>query len=85
MTPFERLMAEAVPDGTFGGARTREPAQQPPAAYRPKRETTPLEAAEHVRQLEAALDEREGRGTGQPDRHLRAVPDPANRPGRSAA
>lgn len=51
MSPLERLLAEAVPDGTFGGARTlrrhqpKQPARQPD----PK-------AAEHYAELAAVLD-----------------------------
>jgi hypothetical protein len=46
MSPIERLLAEAVPDGTFGGARTREPKRKPGPDPR---------AAEHRAALEAAL------------------------------
>ena len=51
MTPYERLMAEAIPTGTFGHAR---PAQhrtgQPAPAW------TPEEQAAHLALLEAELD-----------------------------
>lgn len=69
MTPMERLLAEEFPDGTFGGARSTA------STTPPRRVTTALEAAEHVRVLEAALDQRDGRGTARP-RHLTPVPDP---------
>jgi hypothetical protein len=68
VTPLERLLAETIPTGQFGGPHHRDPEPAPeqhPA--RPRRETTALEAAEHRRVLEAALDEK-------PARHLRAVP-----------
>lgn len=67
MTPLERLLAEEIPTGTFGGARTRTPAFAPPA--RPV--LADPNAAEHVRALEAELDRLEGRGTGKP--YLRVV------------
>ncbi|MDJ0342218.1 hypothetical protein QMK19_03330 [Streptomyces sp. H10-C2] len=66
MTPLDRLLAESIPDGTFGGART--PAARPSA---PRRATTALEAAAHYRALEAALDER----ARPARRHLHAVPN----------
>lgn len=61
MTPYERLMAEALPTGTFGYA---QPAM-------PRRETAPSrwspdEQAAHVADLEAELDRLEGRGMGKP-------------------
>jgi hypothetical protein len=46
VTQLERLLAEGVPDGTFGGARTREPKRKPGPDPR---------AAEHRAALEAAL------------------------------
>lgn len=66
MTPLERLLAEGIPDGTFGGPRTDRPPDPPP----PRRPVTAEEAAAHVADLIAALDE-------QPTRHLRAVPPAA--------
>ena len=61
-TSLERLLAEEIPDGTFGGARDPRPAAQPT-----RREPDP-QAGEHVADLLAAI---------QPARrrHLRAVPD----------
>lgn len=63
MTPLERLLAEEIPTGTFGGPKPHTP----PATTHGPRTTTPVEAAEHVAALEAAL-------TSQRARHLRAVP-----------
>ncbi|MFI6032999.1 hypothetical protein ACIBBD_02215 [Streptomyces sp. NPDC051315] len=50
MTPYERLMAEAIPTGTFGRARasTLRNAETAPA-------WTPEEQAAHRAELEAAL------------------------------
>jgi hypothetical protein len=78
VSPLERLLAEELPTGMFGGPRHRDPdpaPQEQPA--RPRRETSALEAAANRARLEAALDEMEGRGTGKPERHLRAVPPAA--------
>lgn len=47
MNAYERLMAEAIPTGTFGHA------QPPPDGPRP---WTALEQAEHRRVLDEALD-----------------------------
>jgi hypothetical protein len=51
VTPYERLMAEAVPTGTFGRARptTQQWADTAPA-------WTAEEQAAHLRTLNAALD-----------------------------
>lgn len=68
MTPLERLYAEQWPTGTFGHA---QPAPQPPARH--VRPWSPEEQAEHVARLTAELDQLDGRGTGKPERHLRAV------------
>lgn len=51
MTPYERLMAEAIPTGTFGHAR---PAGRQGTAPAPA--WTPEEQAEHLALLEAELD-----------------------------
>ena len=84
MTALDRLLAESVPDGTFGGAR--EPgwaAPLPPAPRRGKtgprpgrvREPIPeWQAALNRRVLEAALDEH---GADRARRHLSVVPPPA--------
>lgn len=51
MTPYERLMAEAVPTGTFGHARpARRQHAEPAPAW------TPEEQARHLAVLEAELD-----------------------------
>ncbi|MFF4090361.1 hypothetical protein ACFYY9_26295 [Streptomyces nigra] len=50
MTPYERLMAEAIPTGTFGHARpTTRHTAEPAARW------TPQEQAAHRAELEAAL------------------------------
>lgn len=48
MTPYDRLMAEAIPTGTFGHA--------PPPTNPHTRPWTALEQAEHRRILDEALD-----------------------------
>lgn len=72
MTPLERLYAEEIPTGTFGDA---QPATQPPARH--TRPWSPEEQAEHVARLTAELDLLDGRGTGKPERHLRAIDNAA--------
>lgn len=70
-TPYERLMAEEIPTGTFGHA-------QPPGDPH-KRPWTPLEQAEHRRILAEALNgwqdpgDRATRDRTRP-RRLRLVP-----------
>lgn len=66
MTPYERLMAEALPTGTFGHAQPTSAQQRAPRPW------TPEEQAQHRADLEAALAGTESRG---PRRHLTAVPD----------
>lgn len=61
MSLYDRLMAEALPTGTFGHA---EPARPRQAGYLSL--WTPDEQADHVAVLEAELDRLEGRGTGKP-------------------
>lgn len=61
MTAFDRLMAEALPTGTFGHA---EPARYRTAEYVSR--WTSDEQAAHVATLVAELDRLEGRGTGKP-------------------
>lgn len=51
MNAYERLLAEAIPTGTFGHAR---PAQR--RASEPAPKWTPKEQAAHVAALDAALD-----------------------------
>jgi hypothetical protein len=65
MSPYDRLMAEALPTGTFGHAEPARPRQ----AERVSR-WTPAEQANHVAALEAELDRLEGRGTGKPKLRL---------------
>jgi len=69
MTPLERLLAEAIPDGTFGGPRHTPTAPDPPLV----RETPRADpnAAAHFAELAAAIDKRTGR---RKPRHLRALP-----------
>lgn len=62
MTPLERLLAEELPTGTFGGPRPNAPQR----GELPAR-TTDLEAAAHRAALEAAIRPRR--------RHLTVVPD----------
>ena len=66
MTPYERLLAEEIPTGTFGHA-----APPPPGPRR----WTAIEQAEHRRTLDEALDSwewnRDERRTER--RHLRLV------------
>ncbi|MFJ3037752.1 hypothetical protein [Streptomyces tendae] len=66
MTPYERLLAESIPTGTFGHA---QPTTAQPRTTRP---WTPEEQAQHRADLEAALTTAESRG---PRRHLTPVPD----------
>lgn len=61
MNAYERLMAEAVPTGTFGHAR---PARRQEAERAPR--WTPEEQAAHWAALEAALNETETRGPRRP-------------------
>ncbi|MFD5221435.1 hypothetical protein ACFWMH_27720 [Streptomyces tendae] len=61
MNAYERLMAEAVPTGTFGHAR---PARRQHAEPAPR--WTPEEQAAHRAELEAALNETETRGPRRP-------------------
>ena len=66
MTPYERLMAEALPTGTFGRARPTAPRYTEPAPA-----WTPAEQARHRAELEAALAGTETRGPRRP--HLRVI------------
>jgi hypothetical protein len=61
VTPYERLLAEELPTGTFGHA------QPPPPGPRP---WTALEQAEHLAALETALD---GWHWQDDPRHLRLI------------
>jgi hypothetical protein len=51
MTPYERLMAEAIPTGTFGRARPTAVRNAEPAPA-----WTPEEQARHRAELDAALN-----------------------------
>lgn len=74
MNAYERLMAEAIPTGTFGHAL--------PARRRNSETTVPRwtadEQAAHLAALEAELDRLEGRGTGKPK--LRVISGNPNSP-----
>ncbi|MFJ9037924.1 hypothetical protein ACIRF8_15190 [Streptomyces sp. NPDC102406] len=61
MNAYDRLLAEALPTGTFGHAAPAVPR----VLERPSR-WSPEEQAAHVTALEAELDRLEGRGTGKP-------------------
>jgi hypothetical protein len=65
MTPYDRLMAEALPTGTFGHALAAQPRRAERVSL-----WTPAEQADHVATLEAELDRLEGRGTGKPELHV---------------
>jgi hypothetical protein len=65
MSPYDRLMAEALPTGTFGRAEPARPRQAERGSL-----WTPAEQADHVATLEAELDRLEGRGTGKPKLRL---------------
>lgn len=61
MNAYERLMAEALPTGTFGRARPAVACSAGVASA-----WTPEEQAAHRADLEAALDEGETRGPRRP-------------------
>jgi hypothetical protein len=65
MSPYDRLMAEALPTGTFGHAEPARPRQADRVSL-----WTSDEQADHVAALEAELDRLEGRGTGKPKLRL---------------
>lgn len=70
-TPYERLLAEELPTGRFGGPYRPAPRPRLPQHLEP---TTPEDAARHAADLDtaaAAFD------TGRhARRHLEPVPDP---------
>lgn len=66
---LDRLLAESVPTGTFGGSRAVGPA--PRRAKKPAATSAPEEQARRRADLEAALSMRETRGPKP--RHLRVV------------
>lgn len=68
MTPYERLMAEQIPTGTFGGERPPAPTWSPTAQ------------AQHRADLDNALNTwtyAEHTRTTPTTRHLHALPDAA--------
>lgn len=69
MTPYERLMAEELPTGTFGDAQPTSPPHTPTG-----RRWTALEQLEHRRVLIEALDNWH---SDYDPRLLRAIPDAA--------
>lgn len=70
MTPYERLMAEAIPTGTFGGPRPNTPAHGP---YEVRNPVSPTQAAQHYAELDTATN---GWHWTDNPRHLHAVPNP---------
>ncbi|WP_329311670.1 hypothetical protein [Streptomyces sp. NBC_01262] len=91
MTPDQeqRLLAEAIPDGSFGGPRSTPDAPPALRPRRPPRPVTAAEAAQHQADLLAALDGFDSRKqaiaahsvTARTARHLRLVPNPARKAG----
>ena len=69
MNALERLLAEELPTGEFGGPRSPRVAVPTPCRAR----TSATLAAEHRAVLEAAID---GWHWDEDPRHLRAVPNP---------
>jgi hypothetical protein len=65
MTPYERLMTEQWPTGTFGHARPPRPAKPPGEPW------TAEEQAQHLADLNAALDD-----WHRP--HLHLIPTPVS-------
>jgi hypothetical protein len=74
--PLDRLLAETIPTGTFGGSRAVGPA--PHRVKKPAVTSTPKEQARRRADLEAALSMRETRGPKP--RHLRVVQEPVGMP-----
>ncbi|MGH3587072.1 MAG: hypothetical protein ACRDQ0_12190 [Pseudonocardia sp.] len=77
MTPIEQLLAEAIPDGTFGGPRPHAP--EPPKPPAPIEPTSPEDQARHrAALLEGIAGHHVGRTRPpKPHRHLHAVPPAA--------
>lgn len=69
LSPLERLLAEAIPTGTFGYARLTRRHETPRRTY------TDVEQARHRAALVAEMSRRERRGPKPP--HLRVVADEA--------
>ncbi|MEU6990314.1 hypothetical protein ABZ953_06585 [Streptomyces sp. NPDC046465] len=65
MSAYDRLMAEALPTGTFGHAESVVPRRTVQSAR-----WTAVEQAAHVAALEAELERLESRGTGKPELRL---------------
>ncbi|MER7952012.1 hypothetical protein ABTY59_31940 [Streptomyces sp. NPDC096079] len=83
MTPYERLMAEGIPTGTFGGPRTESEVRPPAAASTASQQAArraALEEAQHGWRLPDERSERnrervrEAKRAARP-RHLRIVRD----------
>lgn len=81
MTPFERLMAEELPTGTFGDARRTDTRRRTKPAkaddYTVTNPTSPTVAAQHFKALDDALN---GWSYDEPTRdaerrHLRLLSD----------
>lgn len=64
MTAYERLMAEALPTGTFGHATETGRGLEPGGRW------TPDEQAAHRAELEAALGITDSRSNGRPQLRL---------------
>ncbi|WP_328491216.1 hypothetical protein [Streptomyces zaomyceticus] len=90
MTPYERLMSEGVPTGTFGGPRTESELRAAPAASTASQQAArraALEQAQHGWRLPDERSERNRERTREaqraaragehaaPPRHLRIVRD----------
>ncbi|WP_431980047.1 hypothetical protein [Streptomyces qinglanensis] len=79
MTPYERLMAEEIPTGTFGGGPYAPPSQPPAAPAEPHTPrwtpTSPADAALHAAEAVAETGAFE---TGRHARHLHPVPNPTH-------
>ncbi|MFK0159079.1 hypothetical protein ACIQVK_44295 [Streptomyces sp. NPDC090493] len=87
MTPYERLMAEAIPTGRFGRPAVDEPARTASASTdTPEQQAArraALSEAQHGWRLPDQRSQRNRERTAERKRaarprHLRVVPDPAN-------
>ncbi|MFB6629932.1 hypothetical protein ACFCWY_08560 [Streptomyces sp. NPDC056362] len=81
MTPYERLMAEAIPTGTFGGPRTETEGRPAVAASTASQQATRravLEQAQHGWRLSDERSERNRERTREAQRAARAD-EPASR------
>lgn len=78
-TADERFLAEAIPDGTFGGPRPETP--RPPRAEL-LGATSPEDQRRHTDELARALD---GWTYDEPTRHLHALPADTKPADRSTA